>query len=45
MEEVKKFELLREEWTIDTGEITPKLKLKRRVIMEKFKSAVDRIYV
>ena len=45
VEQVKKFELLPEEWTIDTGELTPTLKLKRRVIMEKFKSAVDRIYV
>ncbi|MBK7736040.1 MAG: long-chain fatty acid--CoA ligase [Chitinophagaceae bacterium] len=45
VEQVKKFELLPEEWTIDTGELTPTLKLKRRVIMEKFKSAVERIYV
>ena len=37
VEQVKKFELLPEEWTIDTGELTPTLKLKRRVIMEKFK--------
>ncbi len=44
VEQVKKFELLPDEWTIDTGELTPTLKLKRRVIMEKYKPAVDRIY-
>ncbi len=44
VEQVKKFELLPEEWTIDTGELTPTLKLKRKVIMEKYKDAVQRIY-
>ncbi len=44
VEQVKKFELLTEEWTIDTGELTPTLKLKRKVIMEKFRKAIDRIY-
>lgn len=44
VEQVKKFELLPDEWSIDTGEMTPKLSMKRKVIMEKFKSAVDRIY-
>ncbi len=44
VEQVKKFELLPYEWTIDSGELTPTLKLKRKVIMEKYKGAVDRIY-
>jgi long-chain acyl-CoA synthetase len=44
VEQVKKFELLPEEWTIDTGELTPTLKLKRKVIMEKYRDAVQRIY-
>lgn len=44
VEQIKKFELLPQEWTIDTGEMTPKLSLKRKVVMEKFKSAIDRIY-
>jgi long-chain acyl-CoA synthetase len=43
-EQVKKFELLPREWSIDTGEMTPKLSLKRKVIMEKYKEAVKRIY-
>ncbi len=44
VEQIKKFELLPDEWSIDTGELTPKLSMKRKVIMEKFKGAVDRIY-
>ena len=44
VEQIKKFELLPDEWSIDTGEMTPKLSMKRKVIMEKYKSSVDRIY-
>jgi long-chain acyl-CoA synthetase len=44
VEQIKKFELLPEEWSIDTGEMTPKLSLKRKVIMEKYRSSIDRIY-
>lgn len=44
VEQVKKFELLPEEWTIESGELTPTLKLKRKVIMEKYRDAVQRIY-
>ncbi len=44
VEQVKKFELLAHEWSIDTGEMTPKLSLKRKVIMEKYREAIDRIY-
>lgn len=44
VEQVKKFELLPREWTIETGEMTPKLSLKRKVVMEKYKDAIERIY-
>jgi long-chain acyl-CoA synthetase len=44
VEQIKKFELLPREWTVETGEMTPKLSLKRKVIMEKYKEAVQRIY-
>ena len=44
VEQIKKFELLPHEWSIETGEMTPKLSLKRKVIMEKYKDAVRRIY-
>ncbi len=44
VEQIKKFELLPHEWTIETGEMTPKMSLKRKVVMEKFKDAIERIY-
>ncbi len=44
VEQVKKFELLPHEWSIDTGELTPKLSMKRKVIMEKFRPAIENIY-
>jgi len=43
-EKVKKFELIDHEWTIDTGEITPNLKLKRKTIHEKYKTLINRIF-
>ncbi|MBA4197991.1 MAG: long-chain fatty acid--CoA ligase [Chitinophaga sp.] len=44
VEQVKKFELLPNEWGIDTGEMTPKMSLKRKVITEKYKESIERIY-
>lgn len=44
VEQVKRFQLLANEWSVDTGEMTPKLSLKRKVIMEKYKDAIERIY-
>lgn len=44
VEQVKKFELLSREWSVESGEVTPKLSLKRKVILEKYKEAVGRIY-
>lgn len=44
IEQVKKFELLAHEWTVDGGEITPKLDLKRKNILKKYKEKVDKIY-
>lgn len=44
VEKVKKFELIETEWTINGGELTPTLKLKRKVIMEKYNDAVEHIY-
>ena len=44
VEQVKRFELLPHEWTIDSGELTPTLKLKRKVIMEKYRDVLGRIY-
>ena len=44
VEQIKKFELLPREWSVDGGELTPTLKLKRKVILEKYKDAISRIY-
>jgi long-chain acyl-CoA synthetase len=43
-EHVKKYQLLANEWTIEGGELTPTLKLKRKKIMEKYGHYVERIY-
>ncbi|WP_143307972.1 AMP-dependent synthetase/ligase [Chitinophaga vietnamensis] len=44
IEQVKKFVLLPREWTVDGGELTPTLKVKRKVILEKFRQEIDSIY-
>ena len=43
-EQVKKFELLPQEWSVESGELTPTLKLKRKIIMGKCESLVNKIY-
>ncbi|MES1160596.1 MAG: AMP-binding protein, partial [Bacteroidota bacterium] len=44
VEQIKRFELLPAEWSIETGEMTPKLSLKRKVITEKYRNAIEKIY-
>jgi long-chain acyl-CoA synthetase len=43
-EQVKKFRVVDQEWTIDGGELTATMKLKRRKIMEKYGHLVTEIY-
>lgn len=43
-ERVKKVALLENELTIDGGELTPTLKVKRRVIDEKYRRVIDELY-
>ncbi|MGH9968864.1 MAG: AMP-dependent synthetase/ligase [Pyrinomonadaceae bacterium] len=43
-ERVKKVALLENEFTIEGGELTPTLKVKRRVIDEKYRQVIDRLY-
>ncbi|MDY8137251.1 long-chain fatty acid--CoA ligase [Aquimarina sp. 2201CG5-10] len=43
-ERVKRFELTADEWSIDAGHLTPTMKLKRRVIKEKYKDLYTKIY-
>jgi long-chain acyl-CoA synthetase len=44
VEQIKKFELLPHEWTIETGEMTPKLSLRRKVVMEKNNELIRKMY-
>lgn len=44
VEQIKRFKLLSKEWGVDSGEMTPKLSLKRKVIMEKNKGIIESIY-
>jgi long-chain acyl-CoA synthetase len=43
-EQVKSFELLPVEWTAESEELTPTLKLKRRVVNTKYADVLDRLY-
>ncbi|WP_149915078.1 AMP-dependent synthetase/ligase [Sphingobacterium cavernae] len=43
-EMVKKFVLLPKEWTIDNGELTPKLSLKRKIILQKHEEEINKTY-
>ena len=43
-EQVKKFELVPSEWTVDSGELTATLKLRRKIIGEKYRDLIGRIY-
>lgn len=44
VEQIKKFTILDSDWSQQTGELTPTLKLKRRVIVEKYKGLIDQMY-
>ncbi|MEJ7560287.1 MAG: long-chain fatty acid--CoA ligase [Pedobacter sp.] len=44
-EQVKRFALLSVQWSIDGGELTPKLSLKRKVVLEKNFRVIEKIYV
>jgi long-chain acyl-CoA synthetase len=44
VEQIKKFELLSEEWSIDKGELTPKLSMKRKVIHERHIAHIQKMY-
>ena len=43
-EKIVAWELLPSEWTLETGELTPTQKVKRRVINQKYGEVIDRLY-
>jgi long-chain acyl-CoA synthetase len=43
-EKIKKFELTPDVWSIEGGQLTPTMKMKRKVIKEMYKDLYDRIY-
>ena len=43
-ETVKRFRLVTEEWTQESGHLTPSMKLKRRVITERYAGAIDELF-
>ena len=43
-ESIRKFALIADEWTVDKGELTPKMSIKRKVVVEKHKEEIEAIY-
>jgi long-chain acyl-CoA synthetase len=43
-ETLKKVGVVPDEWTVEDGELTPSLKLKRRIILEKYKDKINALY-
>ncbi len=44
VEQIKKFTLLLNEWTIEKNEITPKLSMKRKIIENNYKTNIEALY-
>ncbi|WP_446677108.1 hypothetical protein [Sphingobacterium multivorum] len=43
-EQIKKFIIVPDEMTVETGELTPTLKMKRKVILQKYEQEIEDIY-
>ncbi len=44
VEQIKKWVIVPDEWTPDSGEVTPSLKLKRRVVLDKYSDQIESMY-
>jgi long-chain acyl-CoA synthetase len=45
VEQIKKWIVVPDEWTPDSGEVTPSLKLKRRVVLDQYADQIESMYV
>ncbi len=43
-ESIKKVTIVPEEWSVESGELTPSMKMKRRVVEEKYKESIEGMY-
>ncbi|MNM76709.1 Long-chain-fatty-acid--CoA ligase FadD15 [compost metagenome] len=43
-EQIKKFTIVPDEMTVETGELTPTLKMKRKVILQRYEQEIEEIY-
>ena len=43
-EQIKKFTLLPAEWTSESGELTPTMKVKRKIISERYRKQIEEMY-
>ena len=44
VEKIRRFHLLADEWTQDTGELTPTQKVKRQVIVDRYGELIEKMY-
>lgn len=44
VEQVKKFTVLPNEWTVDSGELTPTMKMKRKVVYQRYADLIEAMY-
>ena len=44
VEQIKKWVVVPDEWNPDSGEVTPSLKLKRRIVLDKYADQIDAMY-
>jgi long-chain acyl-CoA synthetase len=44
-EQLKRVQFVSGPWTVESGEVTPKLSLKRKIIFEKYRNVIDKIFM
>ena len=43
-EQIKKFEIINDKWTVENGLMTPTLKVKRKVVQQRYKDLIDSMF-